>query len=428
LATASEDSTVRLWNITASGPVVAGFVLQHKPGIQIHTVAFSPDGRWLATGAQSGVRLWNLLDPSAEPKTIYEDSNVDIIKVAFSPDANWLIAGATETYQALLFHTPFDGPQRFFHVNQWVGNVAFSPDKRWLVVPDHYKALVLDLNKADPASEPITLRGHKDAITDMAFSPDGMWFAMGSADHSVQLWNVPDRFSGPNALKGHEGPISSVGFSRDGRWLASASNDMTARLWNVSSPFGQPISLRSASQPTKLRLWDLRAEPLAVSQVSGDELDVGAGRVFSANGKWLATLSNPAKFVHLLNLTTSPPSERLLLHPGIASPAFSPDGRWLATGGYDATIKLWDLTSPDPTAGPKVLHGHRGAIRSLAFSADMAPPGLRRTRAVRARLGFDGAESVGQTTNSGGWRRNKHCPYGSDQSRRPLCPYRKLGT
>jgi WD40 repeat protein len=190
LATASEDSTVRLWNITASGPVVAGFVLQHKPGIQIHTVAFSPDGRWLATGAQSGVRLWNLLDPSAEPKTIYEDSNVDIIKVAFSPDANWLIAGATETYQALLFHTPFDGPQRFFHVNQWVGNVAFSPDKRWLVVPDHYKALVLDLNKADPASEPVTLRGHKDAITDMAFSPDGMWFAMGSADHSVQLWNV----------------------------------------------------------------------------------------------------------------------------------------------------------------------------------------------------------------------------------------------
>ena len=277
LATASEDSTVRLWNITASGPVVASFALQHRSGIQVHTVAFSPDGRWLATGAQSGIRLWDLLDPSAEPKTLYEDTNVDIIKVAFSPDANWLVAGATETYQALLFHAPFDGPQRSFHVNQWVGNVAFSPDKRWLVVPDHYNALVLDLNKPDPTSEPIILRGHKDAIADMAFSPDGMWFATGSADHSVQLWNVPDRFSGPNVLRGHEGPISSVAFSHDGRWLASASSDMTARLWNVSSPFGQPISLRSVSQPTKLRLWDLRADPLAVSQISGDELDLGAG-------------------------------------------------------------------------------------------------------------------------------------------------------
>ena len=239
-------------------------------------------------------------------------------------------------------------------------------------MPDHYDAVVVDLNKANPISEPIILRGHKDAIADMAFSPDGLWFATGSADHSVQLWNVPDRFSGPTVLRGHEGPISSLAFNGDSRWLATASNDTTVRLWNVSSPFGQPIWLHSASDPTRLRLWDLRAAPQpAVSQIRGDELGVGAGRVFSPNGKWLATLSNPANFVHLLNLATSPPTEHIL--PGVvwASPVFSPDGRWLATGGVtDPTIKFWDLTSPDPETSPIVLRGHRGPVRSLAFSGD----------------------------------------------------------
>jgi WD40 repeat protein len=216
------------------------------------------------------------------------------------------------------------------------------------------------------------LRGHRDAIADMAFSRDGLWFATGSADHNVQLWNVSDRFSGPTAFRGHEGPISSLAFSGDSRWLATASNDTTVRLWNVSSPFAQPKSLHSPSDATKLRLWDLRTAPQpAVSQILGNELGVGAGRVFSPNGKWLATLSNPADFVHLLNLATSPPTEHILRHPGVASPVFSPDGRWLATGGWtEATIKLWDLTSPDPETRPIVLRGHRGPIRSLAFSAD----------------------------------------------------------
>ena len=56
----------------------------------------------------AGIALWDLRNPSAPPKTIHEDREVDIIKVAFSPDSQWLIAGATETYHALLFRAPFD--------------------------------------------------------------------------------------------------------------------------------------------------------------------------------------------------------------------------------------------------------------------------------------------------------------------------------
>lgn len=239
-------------------------------------------------------------------------------------------------------------------------------------MPNHYDAFVMDLNKTDPTSEPLVLRGHKDAIADLAFSPDGSWLATASADHSVQLWNAADRFSGPTLLRGHEGPVSSLAFSGDSQWLATGSGDKSVRLWNVHSPFGQPTWLHPQSGLTKLRLWNLRAamQPVA-SLVMGNELGVGAGRALSPNGKWLATLSNDEDFIHLVNLGTSPPAEHILRHEVGVSPVFSPDGHWLATGGWtDRSVRLWDLSSAEPEAKPIVLGRHDGPIRSLAFSKD----------------------------------------------------------
>ena len=242
---------------------------------------------WRQEGS-AGISLWDLLDLSAPPKTVYENRDVDIIKVAFSPDGHWLVAGATETYQVLLFHTPFDSPPLSFHVNQWVGTLAFSPDKHWLVVPDHYDAVVVDLNKANPISEPIILRGHKDAIADMAFSPDGLWFATGSADHSVQLWNVPDRFSGPTVLRGHEGPISSLAF--DGEFRGHSRRPATTRRYGCGM-FLRRLANQYGCTRRRIRrdcacgaLRERRSLPVRKSR--GDELGVGAGRCSArmANG------------------------------------------------------------------------------------------------------------------------------------------------
>ena len=231
------------------------------------------------------------------------------------------------------------------------------------------------MTKPDPSSEPIIRGGHKDSIYDLAFSPDGKWFATASKDHTVQLWNTTDGFTLSAVLRGHEGPVSRLVFSHDSRRLATASEDHTVRLWSTSSPTAVPLALRAQEGSTELHMWDLRATDLPAAPRSlGKRLDQGdAGSAFSTDGKWLATWRGTDGFVHLWNLSATSPKNYVVRHNGgiWASPVFSSDGRWLMTGGVDdPTIRLWDLNAPDPTRSPKVLRGHRGPVRSLAVSAD----------------------------------------------------------
>jgi WD40 repeat protein len=372
LATASKDGAAQLWDLAAADPVAANSIVLHNGSV--NTVAFSPDNHWLATGSSDRtIRMWDLLRTSpSEPIRV----NQDVRKVAFSPNSQWLVAGDTESYTAVLMRVTAPDKPFLLKVNQWVGAVAFSPDGRWLATPSQYDARLWDLSKPDPSVEPLILPGHKNGIEDLAFSPDGQWFATGSADHTAQLWNVANHFSAPTVLRGHEGPISALAFSNDSRHLATVSLDRTVRLWNISSPDAEPLVLRAPDGSTGTRMWDTRAADLpAAPRILEVESDPAAGSVFSPDGQWLATIpsGDHVDSVHLWHLTTPSPTHYLVRQEGgiWASPAFSPDGRWLATGGVgDPTIRLWDLKASDPTSHPQVLSGHRGPVRSLAFSED----------------------------------------------------------
>jgi WD40 repeat protein len=307
LATASKDTTARLWNLAAVEPTTPSSILGHEASVQ--TLAFSPDNRWLATGSADGmVRLWDLLSPhpSAKPMRLLPD----VRKVAFSPDSQWLVAGDTESYTAVLIPLTTHDKPFVLRGDQWVEAVAFSPDGRWLATPSKYVARLWDLHTPDPSHAPISLPGHKHNILDLAFSPDGQWFVTGSADHTVQLWNMADLVAPPTILRGHEDEVSRVAFSYDGRHLATASSDRTVRVWNVSSPAAEPLVLRTPDGSTKLHIWDMRAVDLpAVPRILGDELDQDAGSVFSSDGQWLATIPYPdVGVVHLWNLSTPAPT------------------------------------------------------------------------------------------------------------------------
>lgn len=353
LATASDDSTFRLWDVV--DPNVSPRVLVGHE-YAINSIAFSPDGRWLATTSDdSAIRLWDLTDSVASAHVLASD----ITAMAFSPDGSWL-ATASKDMTARLWNMAdlTAGPQILTGHENVVTAVTFSPDGRWLVTTSRDMTARL-WNVVNLTSPPQILTGLEDIVTAMAFSPDGLWLAIASHDsntfdrstqytHSygiARLWKMADPAAPPRILTGHDNVVTAVTFSPDGRWLATASRDNTAQLWNIADPTTAPRTL------------------------IGHEGAINA-MTFSPDGRWLATASDDDT-AWLWSMGDSTIALHILQgHKMLLTAiAFSPDGHWLATGSVDKTVRLWDLTEP-AAAKSHILTGHGNWVTSIAFSPD----------------------------------------------------------
>ena len=389
-------------------------------------VAFSPDGKILATGdAESGLRLWQV----TTGRNGFE----------------------TRPYKICEGHTG------------WVWAVAFSADGQILASCSSDKTIRLwDASTGQCLN---TLQGHTSSVWSVAFSADGQTLASGSDDQTVRLWNVGNSQC-RQILSGHTGSVLSVAFSADGQTLASGSDDQTVRLWNVgngqcrqilsghtehvwsvtftcndvmasgsadctiklwSVSTGQCLNtlqehtdrvrsvtfspnaqtLISGSDDQTIKLWDVNtaqclntlrghtnavfsvvfnADGQTIASSSSDQTvrfwNVNTGRclrtwngytnsvfsvVFSADGQFLASGSTD-QTVRLWDASTSQCLNSLLGHDGwVRSVAFHPAGHLLASSSTDQTIRLWSVSTGQCL---KILEGHSNWVHSVAFSPD----------------------------------------------------------
>jgi WD40 repeat protein len=290
------------------------------PMVPVAAVAFSPDGKLLATGGYQEVLLWDL-------------------------------AGARLLRR--LGVGGLDGP---------VEALAFHKDGRLLAVADGLPGSAGGVRLFDIETGALAARlpDSNESAAALAFSPDGKWLAAGGLDTIVHVWSIDTKAS-VAALREHGDSIQGVAFSPDGKFLASAGDDRVGIVWEVGtwkriarleekdpvsgvafSPDGQFVLLAVVGEDDKalrlrkrdggdvVRSTDLGpAAPCAlvwlpqINRVVVPCRDATVRIHDAGNGNHLASLAGHASWVYRV--------------------AASTDGKTLASASADGTVKLWSL-------------------------------------------------------------------------------------
>lgn len=258
------DSVVRLIDVYSST------VLTEYKGHQgaVFAVALSPDEMHIASASEDGtVRVWNLA--SGQTELIIPNRNGErggpVNSVAFSPDGTRLLTAGDEG-SVRLWDSATGQLIRDFDPSKFSGPVLmaiFSPDGMSILSASSGNDTTVRLWKIDgtPIREFV---GHTTRVTSLAFSPDGQRIVTGSEDATARVWDVATG----NQLRqfaGHTSSIWSVTFSADGQYVVTGSLDRTIRLWEAD--LKQAMDLLCTNLPR-----DLSAEDRRAFGVIGDDL------------------------------------------------------------------------------------------------------------------------------------------------------------
>ncbi len=392
LITASEDGELALWNLRTRKKIRTWTIENGSAP----ALAVSPDGLTAAVGVKDGVQLIDLR--SGTTRTATADLAGSPNWVLFSPDGTMVVStnrDGTVTRWDVASATPLETLRG--HSN-FVQQPVFSPDGKTLYTVSHDgTAIAWDLAGNRTLERPFTFTndrtfertgydGHPGRL-----SPDGRFVAVGLKEQGIALWDARELKPVGAPLLATGGEVKSLAFSPDGSTLAAATAGPGASqvtLWDVGSRArlhelyaGNPSiilavgfspdeeTLATASSDLGLRRWDVANGELLDSPGFGGASDVA----FSADGAMIATITSEGidERAELFDTATRTSIATFDLASDPAEPdasvALSPDGHFLAVGGFGPIVRIWDVPAR------KLVHeldqGGNGAF-TLEFSPD----------------------------------------------------------
>ncbi len=327
LATASADHTARIWDAVTGAPRAT---VQHAG--RVNTVAFSPDSRLLASdGADRVVRVWDVI---AGREALALPSEGTARRIAFSPDgALLLIASAQRVIR--LWRIPSGALAGELGGHGYLMGAAFCGDGSCIITWDLAKVVLWDTATLAPRASFDLPQGQ---IYTAAISRNGSLVALGTVSGELVLLRGDGSLITRRAA--HDEQIFDIDISRDGTTVATASNDRTARLW---SPTGEPRGILAGHRANVTRARFTPAGDRIVT-TSADN----TARLWSSSGMLLGELTGHTDIIMMA--------------------AIRPDGGSLATASWDHTAMVWDLSSAQELR--PVLAARGGADLVAAFNPD----------------------------------------------------------
>ena len=415
IASGSDDGAVRLFNAGTGAPFGQPLLDDHP----VTSVAFSPDGTRIASGSDDGaVRLWDTDSGQLIGQPLRHGGVVTT--VAFSPDGTRIASGSNDTTVRLWnaeTGQPIGPP---LHHEDWVNSVRFSPDGTRIASAAATTVRLWDTATGQPIGQPLA---HDDVVTSVAFSPDGTRIASASIDKTIRLWDATESRE-IGVFRGHESPALGVAFHPNGMFLVSSdkgsirvwdtswqplrghadkawagyydggrligsggmdsNGDKTVQWWDAATGrrIGQPLRVnnddvdrlypvdenRLVSYGTvdTMQMWDRAGkpigQPLRLLPPDPDRYLV-ADRTVSR----IAALLEPSVVQVYDTATRQPVGKQIRTDQPVGTIRFSADGRTVATGSADGTVRLWNSSTGAPIG--QEMKG-AGYVTSMVFSSD----------------------------------------------------------
>jgi WD40 repeat protein len=343
----------------------------------VQAIAFSPDGKCLATGGQEGtIRLWDAVTGESLDLLVGKEmSHRPVDAVRFGDNGRLLIGlcraqGQGEPNLVTVWEVASREERANYRES---GPVALSPNGRWLAIGEANGAVkVRDLTMGKDRS---ALPEHKRPLRSLVFSPDDKHLAAVSEGLTVRLWDVPagaERASLeiPNSsLTGSSIPAAIAAGGK--RWAVIDGSHVV--VGKTDSPEKQELSLPPIPSTHTILAFSPDGHTLMIGgtdvlyyQWSGQISPTSGGSGHGASGDTLRT-KGYAEMLQLCDLATGRQQSLDGHTGGITALAYPPDGRTVASASNDMSVRLWDVATGRER---RVLRGHVTGVSSLAFTPD----------------------------------------------------------